>query len=117
LVEVRATGRRSVVEFTCQPGEAVPLWDEFQPAMLRLELKLATFVGGQSFTDRQQVSFGLGDFKRTGARLAINGRTVSLGPVQSRTGLPPASARSPPRMAMASNLTAGRPCFYGIASR
>ena len=59
-------------------AKAVPLWDEFQPAMLRLELKLATTAGGQSFADQQAVSFGLRDFKKTGQRLAINGRTVFL---------------------------------------
>lgn len=31
-VVVGAPGRRSIVEFTYQPGEAAPLWDEFQPA-------------------------------------------------------------------------------------
>ena len=77
-VAVQAPGRRSVVEFTYQPGDAVPLWDEFQPAMLRLGLKLATSVGGQSLTDQQEISFGLRDFRRAGTRLAINGRTVFL---------------------------------------
>ena len=40
-VDVQAPERRSVVECIYQPGEAVPLWDEFQPAMVRLDLKLA----------------------------------------------------------------------------
>ncbi len=77
-VEVQAPDARNVVEFIYQPGETVPLWDEFQPAMLRLDLQLATTAGGQSFADQRAVSFGLRDFKRDGQRLAINGRTVFL---------------------------------------
>ena len=77
-VEVQAPDARNVVEFIYQPGETVPLWDEFQPAMLRLDLQLATVAGGQSFADQRAVSFGLRDFKRDGQRLAINGRTVFL---------------------------------------
>lgn len=77
-VEVLATGRRSVIEFTYQPGEAVPLWDEFHPALLRLELELATSAGGRSYTDARVVSFGLRDFKKAGRRLTINGRPVFL---------------------------------------
>jgi hypothetical protein len=76
--EVRAPERRTVVEFTYQLSETVPPWDEFQPAMLRLELKLATTAGGRSCADTQSVSFGMRDFKRDGKRLAINGRTVFL---------------------------------------
>jgi hypothetical protein len=77
-VAVQAPARRSVVAFTYQPGGSVPLWDEFQPAMLRLDLELVTTAGGRSCTDQQAVRFGLRDFKKTGPRLAINGRTVFL---------------------------------------
>ena len=77
-IEIRATGRRSVVEFTYQPGDKVPLWDEFNPALLRLELTLEATAGERVYTDSQTVSFGLRDFKRAGSRLEINGRTVFL---------------------------------------
>lgn len=77
-LDVRAPERRSVVEFTYQPGEAAPLWDEFQPALLRLDLKLAATAGGQAYADTRSVTFGLRDFKRDGQRLTINGRTVFL---------------------------------------
>jgi len=77
-IAVQAPAARTVVEFTYQPGAAVPLWDEFQPAMLQLELKLTANAGGQSFADRQAAHFGMRDFKRDGQRLAINGRTVFL---------------------------------------
>ena len=77
-VEVQVPDARNVVEFIYQSGETVPLWDEFQPAMLRLDLRLATAAGGQSFADQRAISFGLRDFKRDGQRLAINGRTLFL---------------------------------------
>jgi len=41
------------------------LWDTFQPALLRLDLKLTTTAGGRSCADRQGVSFGLHDSNRT----------------------------------------------------
>jgi hypothetical protein len=37
--KVNAPTRQNVVEFTYEPGSDVPLWDEFQPAMLRLKLR------------------------------------------------------------------------------
>jgi hypothetical protein len=77
-IEVRAPDARNVVEFTYEPGGQVPLWDEFQPAMLRLDLQLTADAGGQAFADRLPVGFGMRDFKRDGQRLAVNGRTVFL---------------------------------------
>ena len=77
-VEVKAPDARTVVEFTYQPGETAPLWDEFQPAILQLDLRLATAAGGRSFADHRVLSFGMRDFKRDRQRLTINGRTVFL---------------------------------------
>jgi hypothetical protein len=93
-VAVQSRGRRSLLEFNYLPGETVPLWDEFQPALLRLELKLAASVGGQSVSNQQAVTFGLRDFRKAGTRLAINGRPVFLrGRTDSAnyplTGFPP----------------------------
>lgn len=73
-VAVLATGRQTVVEFIHRPGDAAPLWDEFRPALLRMNLTLAA----DGFTDERSVNFGLRDFKRDGQRLTINGRTVFL---------------------------------------
>jgi len=77
-IVVQAPDARNLIEFVYQPGETVPLWDEFQPAMLRLDLHLATVAGGHSFADQRAVSFGMRDFKRDGQRLTVNGRTVFL---------------------------------------
>jgi hypothetical protein len=77
-VDVKAAEKENVVEFTYQPGDDVPLWDEFQPAMLRLSLKLETKVGGETWGDERSVHFGMRDFKRDGNRFTVNGRSVFL---------------------------------------
>lgn len=95
FLEVRVAGTREAAEFTFEfNDEAVPLWDEFRPALLRLDLKLAMDAGEQSFTDEKSVRFGMRDFKREGQRLTINGQTVFLrGRTDSAnyplTGFPP----------------------------
>ncbi len=77
-VAVRAPSRRTAVEFVYRPGDTVPLWDEFHPALLRLDLRLTAEAGGRPCADARSVRFGMRDFKRDGQRLAINGRTVFL---------------------------------------
>jgi hypothetical protein len=77
-VEVEADGRETEVEFTYRPGKEVPLWNEFNPALVRLDLELETEVGDQSFGDRESVRFGMRDFAREGNRLTINGEPVFL---------------------------------------
>ena len=73
-IEATAAAGGSTVEFIYQPGGDVPLWDEFHPALLDLDLKLAA----GAFTDSRKVSFGMRDFTRNGNRLLINGRPLFL---------------------------------------
>ena len=75
--DVKAHLGQTAVEFTYEPGN-VPLWDEFQPAMLRLKLKLEATAGGLPYGDERTVSFGMRDFSRQRNRLTINGRPVFL---------------------------------------
>jgi hypothetical protein len=77
-LDIKAAEKENVVEFTYEPGNDVPLWEEFQPAMLRLSLTLETTTGGEAFEDKRCVNFGMRDFKRDGNRLTINGRPVFL---------------------------------------
>jgi hypothetical protein len=76
-VDVSSTNRETVVEFIYEPGD-VPLWDEFQRAMLRLSLCLTATATEKRFADQASVTFGMRDFKRDGQRLTINGRTAFL---------------------------------------
>jgi len=76
-VDVNTTGRESVIEFVYRLGENVPLWDEFQPAMLSLTISLET-AAGATFRDEQTVNFGMRDFTKQRNRLNINGKSVFL---------------------------------------
>jgi hypothetical protein len=78
LVKVKAGERENVVEFTYKPGDDVPLWDEFHPAMLRLNLTLETMGGEEQYRDQRSVNFGMRDFTRKRNRFTINGRPVFL---------------------------------------
>ena len=77
-LEVKAPEQENVVEFTYRPGDDVPLWNEFQPAMLCLTLDLETTAGGRPYHDQQSVRFGMRDFTTDRNRLTINGRTLFL---------------------------------------
>ncbi len=76
--EIKAPARENVVEFTYQPGEDVPLWDEFQPALLRLNLDLESTAGGEQLHDRRIVRFGMRRFATERNQFTINGRPVFL---------------------------------------
>ena len=76
--EVKAPARENVIEFTYEPGDDAPLWDEFQPAMLRLHLKLESTAGPERFGDQRSVNFGMRNFTRERNHLVINGRRVFL---------------------------------------
>jgi len=72
------SNRETVVEYVYRFDEAVQLWDEFQRALVRLNLDLEVKTPEKTFTDSRTVNFGMRDFKRDGKRLAVNGRTVFL---------------------------------------
>jgi hypothetical protein len=76
--EVKAAERENIIEFTYKPGDDVPLWDEFNPAMLRLTLKLETKAGDGQFSNERSVNFGMRDFTKKRNRLMINGKYVFL---------------------------------------
>jgi hypothetical protein len=77
-INVKAGERENVVEFTYKPGDDVPLWDEFYPAMLHLNLTLETMGGEEPYRDQRSVNFGMRDFTRKQNRFTINGRPVFL---------------------------------------
>ncbi|NQU26025.1 MAG: beta-galactosidase [Candidatus Nealsonbacteria bacterium] len=77
-IEIHAPERENAVEFIYTLGENVPLWDEFQPAMLRMALDLESTASGEPFRDRRTVDFGMRRFATQRNRLTINGRPVFL---------------------------------------
>ncbi len=70
--------KRTVLEFTYEPGPDVPLWDESDPALVRLSLNLDAEAGDAAFSHTHTARFGMRDFTRDGSRLLLNGRPVFL---------------------------------------
>jgi hypothetical protein len=77
-IEVTAVERENIVEFTYTPGGEVPLWDEFRPALMKMDLKLETDAGDKTYKDQRSTRFGMREFTRDGSQLLINGRPVFL---------------------------------------
>ena len=73
-VEFSAPEKSNTVEFTFTPGPEAPLWDEFDPALIRLSLSLEAGEHADARTTR----FGMRDFARDGNRMLLNGRPVFL---------------------------------------
>jgi len=71
-------GNLRQIEFTYELGDDVPLWDEFQPAMLRLDLLLESTVDGVPHRDEQTVNFGMRRFVTRRNQFTINDRPVFL---------------------------------------
>ncbi len=76
--EARAPERETVVELTYKLGDDVPLWDEFTPALLRLNLQLEVTAGQQKHGDQRCVTFGMRRFATRRNQFTINGRPVFL---------------------------------------
>ncbi len=56
-------------------GENFLSWDEFDPALYRMEISMETQEGE---TDQKEVEFGMRDFEIEGTRFSINDRTTFL---------------------------------------
>jgi hypothetical protein len=76
--EIQVPLQGKVIEFTYRLGADAPLWDEFNPALIRLQVTIDTRAGNGRCRDGREVRFGLRQFVRDGKRLKINGRTAYL---------------------------------------
>jgi hypothetical protein len=76
--KVKAPERENAHEFVYAFGDDVPVWDEFQPAMLRLDLRLESTADGVSYRDQRTVKFGMRSFSTRRNQFTINGRPVFL---------------------------------------
>ncbi|MCF7669254.1 MAG: discoidin domain-containing protein [Verrucomicrobia bacterium] len=59
-------------------GEDAPLWDEFDPALIRLTVEMNAIVNGERMVDVREATFGLREFETSGTQFTINGRTTFL---------------------------------------
>lgn len=59
-------------------GDGMLLWDEHDPALYNLTLNLNANSGGEDFTDKQTIRFGMREFKAVGTYFTINGKKTQL---------------------------------------
>lgn len=72
--ELEIDGTQSEQEFELDLGDDAQLWSEFTPVLYRLSV---SFSSGK-YTDVQQTTFGLRDFKTEGRQFVINGKKTFL---------------------------------------
>lgn len=90
---VQMEGSETVVECEYTLGEEAQTWDEFSPALYRLEVLLRANEQ-HAYSDRRELSFGLREVGVIGTRLAINNHPIFIrGTLECcifpRTGYPP----------------------------
>ena len=71
-------GERKVIEFNYDFDKEAPLWDEFEPVMIKLHMILSTREGDKKFKSSRQVDFGMREFRREGRYIYNNGKRVFL---------------------------------------
>jgi hypothetical protein len=59
-------------------GDKVPLWSEFEPAMIRLSVAMEANVGQYWLRDSKTIDFGMHDFATERNQFTINGTPVFL---------------------------------------
>jgi hypothetical protein len=73
----RITGEK-VIDLSYDFGKKAPLWDEFDPALIKLSLNLSASTGSLKFNHSTRVDFGMREFKRDGKHISNNGKRVFL---------------------------------------
>ncbi|HEX6970650.1 MAG TPA: glycoside hydrolase family 2 TIM barrel-domain containing protein, partial [Limnochordia bacterium] len=72
------TPERTDFELTYALGPEARLWDEFQPALYRLDVAFETAGGTVRYAGSRTVTFGLREFGVEGTQFTINGRKTFL---------------------------------------
>ena len=76
--EITGISDNKVFEFNYIFDKKAPLWNEFDPAMIKLNLTLLTKAGDNRYNSSKEVDFGMREFKREGKYLCLNGERVFL---------------------------------------
>jgi len=87
-------GSRTTAELAYPLGPEAQAWDEFHPALYRLDVTLKPAVGGKGDADVRTVTFGLRHVTTKGTQFVLNGRPIFLrGTLECcifpKTGYPP----------------------------
>ncbi len=75
---VRIESSSAAFEVVYDFGDTVPLWSEFDPAMIQLTVSLETNVGKYWLRDSQTINFGMREFATKRNQFTINGTPVFL---------------------------------------
>lgn len=59
-------------------GENMQLWDEFNPALYKLNIQFSGNFGGREVRDDHETDFGMRKFTTKGSQFQVNGKTVFL---------------------------------------
>ena len=78
LADLDLSTRGGHVDVEYQLGEGTLLWDEFQPALYDLTVRLDVQSGGAEHHAEHTVTFGMREIAPQGTQLAINGRPIFL---------------------------------------
>ncbi len=92
-------GESTVIDVEYPLGKAMRLWDEFQPALYRLQIDLRASTQGARHHDATSVKFGMREVATQGTQFVLNGRPVFLrGTLECcifpKTGYPPTDVAS-----------------------
>ena len=68
----------NAVQFDYTFDDDVPLWDEFDPAMVRLTVSLRAWTQTEQFRDSKTVDFGMREFVTRRNQFIINGKPTFL---------------------------------------
>ena len=77
-VQFTAPGQDTLVNVEYPLGESALLWDEFSPALYKLNVSMTAGPAESPWADEAETTFGLREFKPEGTQFALNGRLVFL---------------------------------------
>jgi hypothetical protein len=77
-VPVRWEAGNGRAEFTYPLGDDAQLWDEFSPALYRMDIQLSAQDQEPRFRDARAVTFGLRNIATEGTQFVLNGHKVLL---------------------------------------
>ncbi|MBN2088793.1 beta-galactosidase [candidate division KSB1 bacterium] len=96
-IDFTASEKETNLEVDYLMGDDILLWDEFQPNLYKMQVKLQT--NPKFFDDSREIQFGMREFKTQGTNFTINGRKTFLrGTLECcifpKTGYPPTDVES-----------------------
>jgi len=76
--KISGIGDEKVIEVIYNFDKKAPLWDEFDPSLIKLNMNLSASVGDKKYNSSKIINFGMREFKSEGKYIFINGKRVFL---------------------------------------